>query len=111
MEIEKMKLSERAKVLLALVVESTTEEGQSFVPRERPGNWCRWTETHVMLSGASDASILRSLDKKGLIKLRATTGLYAYWARATEDGQLYYTRVMETTESSLRRAPAEEQGD
>jgi hypothetical protein len=84
-----LKLSERARILLRIVDEAsevdwaTGEVRHFFVPSASPyhPDNCEWTYV-----AGSDASVFKSLERKGLIKVPKTTLPNKYVYVITEDG-------------------------
>ena len=82
----------RSDTLLALVRECcNAESGKYFYPQSR-GMWLALIGDFVHVSGGGDASALRSLARKGRVKLVPTTNRYA--CRITEEGILRYENFL-----------------
>lgn len=108
---KKIRLSHRAETVLAIVVEATrkvsgemgaepfTDRGGYWYPRSITTYTCELSGEEVVIGGASDARIIRSLVEKGLVKIRRR-GTYECYA--TEDGALYYDRVLRAKWSAGR---------
>lgn len=88
-----MKLSERAKDLLILINEFTDRNWETgeilryFIPNNE--KWSDVLDRHILVSGAGDARILKSLEGKGLIERPPRASSLTHYVYAiTEDGLL-----------------------
>jgi hypothetical protein len=92
------KISDRAAILLALIIDYTLHDDTGRLS----GYWCPiyGRQPSVTLgggawvSGGADAAVLRSLARRGFIKMENTV---AYAASATEEGGLYFEREIRET--------------
>ena len=101
MDVLKIKLSERAKLILAAMVEATQEFG-AWMPRARPQRLhLSWDE--VRPYGPGDVRVIKSLWAKGLAK--STPRVHEFGSEATELGMLYYERVLREKEDWASRKP------
>mgnify|MGYP000928070786 CR=1 FL=1 len=95
----KVKLSERALLLLRLIDENTEQDWSTgqlhryWVPSDK-AYYVTWYKGPICVGGGSDAAVLRSLARKGLIERpRGCTIPNPYAYAVTEDGH----RVIQET--------------
>lgn len=108
----KPKLSDRAKVLLWIVNDNTERDWSTgkvsrfFVPQPQIGGAYHVRGETTDVSGASDAAIFKSLEKKGLIERPKTNlgGKYIYMI--TEEGLLAIESFRQEFEDAERAQQA-----
>ena len=105
-EDQMKKLSSRAETVLGVIRESTViddgEVERYWVPGVDPiytvYGGCLERPTYI--SGSGDARIIRSLEMRGLVRMRPVCGPYA--CECTEDGVLEYERIAERKRGEQR---------
>lgn len=91
----KLKLSERASLLLWIVAKNTERNWETgelsrfFLPHAKQYFYNdNGKQTWTYISGAGDANALKGLERKGLIEIPKTNILGGYIYALTEDGLL-----------------------
>jgi len=115
MKVTEVKLSERAKKILAVVVEITmktsathdkmfTAHGGYWHPRSRETYTIRLSGEDIKFTPTSDGGFIKMLAMIRFIRLRSKSDRYVCYA--TRMGHLYYERVLRDREDWVSRRSA-----